>query len=469
MSLTALLVRLPGIGRWLRSRRTAPLRPWPTIDAFGPRPEGGVVVGGAVRDALLGQEPRDVDWLVHDPEGAARSLADRLGGSAFPVDPVRGHWRVVRAPSDNRPATLDLAPLRGALEDDLAGRDFTIDAMAIGPHGPVDPLGGRRDLQERRLVQASRHALTDDPLRGLRGLRLAAELDLTWEQASWDRAASVARDLQSGRVPLPAAERRRDELVRVVASARPGDALTKAHRLGWLELLLPELLEGDGAPQGGLHHLDVMRHQLEALQRLASAFPEADLALRLATLLHDVGKPRCRAQEPGDRVRFSGHAEVGARIARARLAHLRFERAVRDRAAELVRRHMLPLPKGDREARRFVHRRRALLPDLLKLMIADREAARGPASSDAGRRSYRLALARVVAQLAEEPSGRRDPWLDGRDVMELLGLEPGPRVGEAVRFLAEATAVGDVRDRDQAISALRRYARAQGWPVDDRR
>ena len=185
------------------------------------------------------------------------------------------------------------------------------------------------------------------------------------------------------------------------------------------------------------------------------------MALRLATLLHDVGKPACRERDELGRLRFHGHADAGAEIAGRALRRLRYDRATVARAAELVRRHMLPLPKNEREARRFVHRRRALLPDLLQLMIADRESARGRLSSAATRRAYRAALARVVALLEERPP--EPPLLDGDEVMRLLDLDPGPRVGEAIAFLAEARAVGDVRDREEATRALHRFARARGW------
>lgn len=440
-------------------RRPEPLREWPELEAFGPRPDGGVVVGGALRDALLGREWTDVDWLVPDPRAAAEGLAHRVGGHAFALDPERGHWRVV---GDER--TIDLAPPRGTPAEDLALRDFTVNALGLAPDGPLDPLNGERDLAARRLVAAGPTALSDDPLRGLRGVRLAASLGLRWEDATRARAAEVAAELAAGSRGLPATERMRDELVALLYVPRPGDALAEAHELGWLGLLLPELVEGDSVAQGGLHHLDVLRHQLEALQRLATGFPDADPALRLATLLHDVGKPACRERGPDGRLRFHGHAERGAETTAAALRRLRFDRATATRAAELVRRHMLPLPKGEREARRFVHRRRALLPDLLKLMIADREAARGRLSSRSSRRAYRQALARVVAMLEAEPP--EPPLLDGREVMELLGLEPGPRVGEAIAFLSEARAVGDVRDRGDAVRALRRYAEAHGWTAE---
>ncbi len=439
--------------------RPEPLRPWPELASFGPRPADGVLVGGALRDAMLGRPCSDVDWLVADAQRAAHELATRTGGHAFALDPVRGHWRVV-----NEGRTIDLAPLTGPVERDLARRDFTVNALALGPEGPIDPLGGRDDLAGRRLVAAGPDALTDDPLRGLRGVRLAAALNLRWDRETRAQAADAARAIRDGALATPAAERMRDELTLIVQVARPGDALTDAHELGWLALLLPELVAGEGLEHGGFHHLDVLRHQLEALQRLATGFPDADVPLRLATLLHDVGKPACLERDELGRPRFYGHAEVGAEITSRALRRLRYERATGARAAELVRRHMLPLPKNEREARRFVHRRRALLPDLLELMISDRESARGRLSSAATRRAYRSALARVLALLEERPP--EPPLLDGDEVMRLLELGPGPRVGEALTFLAEARAVGDVRDRDEARRALRTFARARGWLPD---
>lgn len=443
--------------RRLRSTARAPA-PWPPLERFGARPHGGIVVGGAVRDALLDRPFDDVDWLVADPLRAAAELAERLEGRSFALDEARGHWRVTHAEG-----TADLIRLDRPVAEDLARRDFTVDAMAIGPDGPIDPLGGRADLAERRLVQAGPTSLRDDLLRGLRGVRLAATLELRWDPATRDAASQAIRDAVAGRATLPAAERMRDELIVLLRAPRPGDALADAHALGWLEALLPELLAGDGVRQGGFHHLDVLRHQLEALQRLTSGFPDADVSVRLATLLHDVAKPACRTRDDVGRIRFDGHAERGAEMTEAALRRLRFDGATVARAAELVRRHMLQLPRNDREARRFVHRRRDLLPGLLELMIADREASRGRLSSEATRRAYRTALARVLAIL-DEPAVPA-PLLDGREVMQLLDLAPGPRVGEALAMLAEARAVGDVRDREEAVAAVRRYAEAQGWDV----
>ena len=450
--LRALLARL----RHGAARR-ATLAPWPTRDAFAPVPDGGVVVGGAVRDARLGRAVRDVDWLVPDPAAAAHALAERVDGTPVEMDAERGHWRVATAGG----RTLDLAPLAGPLEADLARRDYTVNAMAVGPDGPVDPLGGADDLAAGRLVACGPDVLADDPIRGLRGVRLAATHALAWEPATRAAAADVADRLAAGTLPRPAAERLRDELTELLGAPRPGTALADAHALGWLALLLPDLAAGEGVAQGGLHHRDVLHHQLEALDRLVAAFPDAGTDLRLATLLHDVGKPACAARGPMGRRTFHGHAEHGATLTAAALRRLRFPRATVHRAAALVGAHMVPLPTTERAARRFVHRRAELLPDLLALMLADREAARGRLANEASRRRYREAVGRVLA--VHEAAPPPAPLLRGEDVMALLDLPPGPRVGEALRFVEEARAVGDVRDAEEARAALRRYADRRGW------
>jgi poly(A) polymerase len=220
----------------------------------------------------------------------------------------------------------------------------------------------------------------------------------------------------------------------------------------------------------------VLDHQVEALQRLVTAFPDADLALRWATLLHDVGKPPTR--EPGSvgpdglvlRDRFTGHDLVGADLAGAALERLRRPRARIARVHALVAAHMRPLPGDDRGARRFVHRLRPLLPDLLRLMLADREAARGRGASAGARRAYRERVGRVLAVLDAAPPPA--PLVDGRDVMAALGLAPGPEVGAVLAAVAEAQALGEVADREAALGYAERFARARGWaqgaPTDGR-
>ena len=430
------------------------------MNQFTPLPTEGYLVGGALRDALLERPFTDLDWLVADPEGTAREVARTLSGSVFPLDEPRGHWRVVAGEG----VTRDYIRLEGALEANLRERDFTVNAMAADPEGRlIDPLGGRVDLEKRTLRMVSRDNLFADPLRALRGVRLAAGLGFGLEPRTSAAVRDLAEAQASGDVPLPAGERVGEELNRLLLSERAAHGVELLAELRLLDVYLPELTAARGVGQGGFHHLDVLKHSTEALRQLLLGFPDADLTLRWATLLHDVGKPETKTFDPesaeghegGRFYHFYGHDKLGGELTKTLLRRLRQPGEAVRKAEGLVRYHMLPLPKNHKEARRFVHRRRELLPDLLKLMIADREAARGPQSSGASRRAYRLALARVLEIMSEPPPQK--PLLDGREVMALLGLPPGPQVGEAVRFLKEAEAVGDVRTREEAAEALQRY------------
>ncbi|MBW6457383.1 MAG: HD domain-containing protein [Trueperaceae bacterium] len=466
---------------------------------------GAVVVGGAVRDAHLGVPARDVDWLVRDPAAAARALADATGGALVALDPERGHWRVVwfagdgepsagdderaahaahpDAPGDRAPVTWDLAapdppgdPRDPAVvATDLRRRDLTINALAFRPESGevVDPTGGLADLRRGLVRTVARENLWADPLRAWRVVRFAAQLGFRVERRTRGWVQELARALDAtrsrdadavGGVALPAPERLGAELDDTLATPVAGRAFAALDDLGLLAPVLPELTAGRGVIQGGLHHLDVLRHQLEALQRLADAFPDADLALRWATLLHDVGKPPTRT--PGGvtedglvlRDRFHGHDAVGAELAVAALRRLRRPRATAARVHDLVAAHMRPLPDDERGARRFAHRLRPLLPDLLRLMLADREAARGRGASAAARRRYRERVGLVLAAL-EEPAPPA-PLVDGRALMAALGIEPGPRVGELLAAIAEARALGDVGTREEALAYARRLQAA---------
>lgn len=442
---------------WLSSIfRRSPARI--SMTQFTPIPEGGYLVGGALRDALLERPFTDIDWLVMDPERAARAAADTLKGSVFPLDEARGHWRVVAGD-----VVRDFIRLEDSLETDLRARDFSVNALAADAGGNLfDPLGGRRDLERRVLRMVARENLFKDPLRPLRGVRLAVALGFRVEADTLAAVKAHAAAQLAGAEPLPAPERVSEELGKMLMMPGAARAVELLGEVRLLDVYLPELARARGVGQGGFHHLDVLEHSTEALRQLLLGFPEADLALRWATLLHDVGKPDTKTfDESGRYYHFYGHDRLGAELTQTLLMRLRQPSRLVERSSALVRRHMLPLPKSAREARRFVHRRRELLPDLLKLMIADREAARGPMSSEASRRGYRMALSRVLAIMNEPPP--KAPLLDGRAVMELLELPPGPRIGEAVRFLREAEAVGDVSTEEEAVRALKHYAERQRW------
>ncbi|AWN24505.1 tRNA nucleotidyltransferase [Deinococcus irradiatisoli] len=418
----------------------------PKLPDFPPR---AVLVGGAARDLLRGAVPKDYDWAAPDPALAARNLAGERG-AAFPLDEGRQHWRAVIDGVQH-----DFVPLPGDLSAELRRRDFTVNALALDQRGRVtDPTGGQRDLKRRSLRMVSEQNLRDDPLRLLRAVRLCATLRFTLEAQTRSTVQRLAVEAAQQGWPLPAAERLGTELNALLLSENAAAGVSLLRDLNLLPLYLPELAEGQGVIQGGFHHLDVLYHNIEALHQLTLRFPDSDLALRWATLLHDVGKPRTQGTNPRTgRTTYYSHAELGAELTAGLLGRLKQSRALTERASALVRAHMVHLPASEREAARFVHRRRDLLPDLLGLMLADREASRGPSSSPATRRAYQLGFERVLAALEERPAPP-PPLLSGHQIMALLGLSPGPEVGQLSRALAEAAAMGDVTTPQEAATWL---------------
>jgi len=413
-------------------------------------------VGGAVRDLLLGRRPTDLDYAALDPEKAAEEAKRRLGGSLFPLDPERGHYRLVVGER-----TLDFTPLEGRLEEDLLRRDYRLNAL-LWRQGAVFGLPGvEEDLRRRLLVPVREENLYEDHLRSLRGVRLAATLGLGLPQGT--KGPRPARPPPPGppRGP-PRAGTGEGGASRLLLSPKAAYGLRLLERVGLLGVYLPELALLVGLHQGGVHHLPAWEHTLSVVFHLLWLWPEAPLEARLATLFHDVGKPLTRRFDPEvGRFRFLGHAEVGAEIARASLFWLRFPKEVVERVADLVRRHMDRPPEERKALRRFFLRRQDLLPDLVYLMAADRLATRGVETE-----AWEV-LGRYEEAL-KDPLPQR-PLLSGEEVMALLGLREGPEVGRALKALLEAQAEGRVGTKEEARAFLLywrggREAQASGTP-----
>lgn len=424
------------------------------IAQLEPLPNQGYAVGGAVRDLLLKKPFNDIDWVVPSPYEEAKKAADRLGGSLIALDEHRNFWRVVL-----KNKTIDYTPLVDDIEKDLAKRDFTINAIAVDLKGKlIDPTKGIKDFKAKRIRMVHKDNFYADSLRSLRGVRFAVQLGFNIET----KTREVIKKHSRGELLIPKAERINEELSKILLSEYPAQGIKLMDALGLLAAYLPELAKAKGVKQGGLHHLDVLNHSIEALRQLVQTFPEADLSLRWATLLHDIAKPQAKSYDEQQRYyHFYGHDKLGAEVAQNILKRLKTPKKLLERVSDLIRYHMLPLPKNSKEARRFVHRRRKLLPDLLKLMIADREAARGKLSNEASRQAYKVALSRVLEILAE-PLPKK-PLLNGLEVMEILNLEPSAKIGQALSFISEAEAVGDIANKENAIKALEHYASKQNW------
>jgi tRNA nucleotidyltransferase/poly(A) polymerase len=398
------------------------------------------VVGGAPRDLRLGRPLRDLDLLVGAPlERAARALPEAHPIDAqFPILMLRAGAHVV-----------ELSAFRGgalSLEQDLRARDFTLNALALDPFSGtwIDPLGGARDLAERRLrATDALRSIRDDPLRILRGARLLFELDL-----ELDPPTERAMERDGWRLALVAGERLREELFRLLALPGPSEALELLRRIGALAAFLPAALRGVGIAQNRHHVEDVYRHTLRVVD-LTRADPE----IRLAALLHDCAKVETKVYARGR----SDFAFV--RHERAALAHveraaerLRLSRGQADRIGRLVLHHLL-FPERlteDAAIRRMLARvGRDILDPLLELRRADYASRRGDAPVE-----WTAVEARIRSLAAREP----EPPLAvaGADVMRELGLHPGPEEGRWLRRArGRVTADPSENSRERLLAWLR--------------
>ncbi|HEV2216587.1 MAG TPA: CCA tRNA nucleotidyltransferase [Candidatus Dormibacteraeota bacterium] len=415
------------------------------------------IVGGYVRDKLLGRPHPDPDVVVE--HGSASGLAQRfarLAGVSPPVIferfgtaqvTVPGHIvEFVSARAESYPPDSRKPVVRPAsLADDINRRDFTINTLLMDFDGNIsDPLGrGRADLDTKLLRTPLDPAQTfsDDPLRMLRGVRFAAQLG--FELAP--EIPPAMREMK-GRLapPVISAERIADELRKMLESERPRRAIELLDEGGLLEVVLPEVAECKGVEQGGFHTHDVYGHTLEALQ-----LTEGDIVLRLAALFHDVGKPRTATPDGA----FTGHEEVGAQMAIGALERLRFAQRDTENVALLVRLHLRPVyyrsEWSDGAVRRLARDAGDQLERLMALARADLAASAYPDQAKLDELQQRLD--RV---LTESPS-RLAPPVDGADIMRIRHLAPGPEVGRIKARLAELIIDGEVpADRDAILAYL---------------
>jgi tRNA nucleotidyltransferase/poly(A) polymerase len=485
------------------------------------------LVGGAVRDRLLGRPLHDLDFAV-DGDGLtlARRVANRLQAAFFPLDPVRGTGRVVIQRPGGDPLLIDFARLRGsggpdagalaALQVDLAYRDFTINAMALPAAATsadelIDPLGGRDDLLARRIRATRPEAVRADPNRALRALRQAAELRFTIDPGTLEllRADGPA-------IVQIAAERRTYEFVRLLCAPGASGALRELDGLGLLELLVPEVTAMRGLAQGEPHYEDVLSHTFTAVDRLDAVLATLGIAparadplgqddalaqvaetlrpyaaalvghlgaivadtrtrrmlLPLAALLHDCGKPLTAGEHPETGRRwFPQHDLRGAELAAARARALRLSAAEATWLATVVRGHMLDGWHAGYDAVGAYRFFRGFGPagiDAALLSIADQLAAhaRYPRLQERLARKLQSAVQLCEAYFRQHARIVAPPALiSGHDLIVRLKLRPGPQVGALLERLREAQVAGEVSDRDQALALARQMAAEMGEPA----
>jgi poly(A) polymerase len=442
------------------------------------------LVGGPVRDAFLGRASNDLDFATSATPGQTQALLSSWGDAHWDIGKEFGTIGAKRFAGRRGAATdvvVEVTTYRSDaydpesrkpvvafgdnLEGDLSRRDFTVNAMAVRVPAMVfvDPHDGLRDLAAKvlRTPIAPERSFDDDPLRMMRAARFAAQLGFHVEPATF----TAARDM-ADRIAIVSAERVRDELDKLLLSDDPRAGLEVLVDTGLADLVLPELpalrLEIDEHHR----HKDVYEHTLTVLEQaidletgLDGAVPAPDLALRLAALLHDVGKPPTRRFEAGGGVSFHHHEVVGAKLVTKRLKALRYDKHLVKDVARLVELHLRFHGYGegawtDSAVRRYVTDAGPLLERLHRLTRADcttRNRRKAKALSDA----YDDLERRIERLRGQEELARIRPDLDGEQIMAALGIGPGPEVGQAYRFLLELRmergSVGEDAARDELL------------------
>ena len=426
------------------------------------------IVGGCVRDMLLGREVNDWDVCT---DARPRELL-KIFPRAIPTGVEHGTVTVVLNKKHYEVTTLrgettysdgrrpDSVHFVDDITADLARRDFTVNAIAIDPADGkvIDPFGGRRDLAAKilRAVGDPRERFAEDGLRVLRAARFRATLELELDPAT---LAAIAPTLDTYR--KVSAERVRDEWIKTMKARRPSRAFDVMRETGILGVSCPELLEGVGMEQNKYHAYDVWRHAMECMDAC-----QGDAILRISALFHDVGKPRTRALSDKTKdYTFYEHERVGAEIVEPIAARLRFSNDEKARITALVRHHLFHYSDEwtDAAVRRWLRRvGKDLVPDLYLLNEADVRAKGKDCSDDlASLAALKVHVARVLA--AGDALSAKDLRLNGRDLMVELGMKPGRAIGEVLDALLELVLTDPaVNEREALLGHARALIASRG-------
>jgi poly(A) polymerase len=458
------------------------------------------LVGGVVRDELLGRTTPDYDIAIASADGhdgtrrLARSLARVAGGHPFSLSDDFGAWRVT---AHDHSWQVDLTPLQGTtIEQDLGQRDLTVNAIArplapgAPPHGgaPIDPFDGLGDLERRRLRMVSPRSFSSDPLRTVRLARFATELGFGTDPETIAAAARSAPGLTA-----VAPERIFAELKRLLCADRAPEGLALLEQVGATQVVLPELVALHGVEQSDFHHLDVHDHTIAALRatieldrdlvpifgseqapRVRAVLSEpltGDLtrgqALRFGALLHDIAKPRTRAVNAEGRVTFFGHDLVGAELVAEILGRLRASERLIRHVAALTRNHLRlgflvhERPLTRRAVYGYLAACEPVEVDVSVLSVADRRATLGRNSERAV--ALHLELVReLIGDALDWRAERPTAPLRGDELATALGIAPGPVLGPLLAELTEAAYAGEVTSEQQALTHARAWLERNG-------
>ena len=414
------------------------------------------LVGGPVRDALLGRLGNDLDFTTDArPEVTKKILqgwAENVWDTGIEFGTVAGKrgdttvevttYRTESYDPDSRKPEVEYGD---SIEGDLSRRDFTVNSMALEltTKTPefIDPFNGLEDLAKRvlRTPVKAENSFSDDPLRMMRAARFASQLD-------FEIAPDVLQAIKdmSGRISIISAERIRDEFTKMLMSKNPRTGITILVETGLAEIVLPEIPKLRLEIDEHHHHKDVYEHSITVLEQAIShedRLGGPNLIIRLAALLHDIGKPKTRNLIPGGGVSFHHHEIVGARLTKSRLKALRFDGDTIEQVETLVALHLRFHGYGDGEwtdsaVRRYVRDAGDLLVHLHVLTRADC-TTRNAKKAERLAKTYDGLEARIAKLMEEEELSRIRPDLDGAQVMKLLNIKPSAAVGKALDFLLE--------------------------------
>ncbi len=457
------------------------------------------VVGGFVRDGLMGRTNSDIDLAVDgDAIETASEVAKAFDARMVPLDEVNQVARVV-FPQAGYQWHLDFATIRGSIEKDLRLRDFTANSIAVrlsevkdwSQVETIDPLDGCRDLSLRIVRAVSDASFRQDPARLLRAIRLAAALDFSIDPAT---EALIQRD--SKLITTVAAERLRDELGYILETHKAYQSFCYLDRLSLLAPLMPELTSSKGVTQPKEHFWDVFDHSLETVacverllreqannkeDKVISLAPwSSDIAryfdqrsaggrtrralLKLAALLHDIGKPAAKTIEQSGRMRFLGHAKEGASMAVQIMERLRFSNREIKMVQLMIEHHLRPgfLLSEDVPSRRAIYKYFRDTVDVgidtLFLGLADHLAARGPTLDLDQWRKHVEVTQYILSKWFEEKATVMPPKLiDGHILIDKLRLSPGPQIGQLLEMVREAQAAGEINTAEEALDFVRKH------------
>ena len=474
------------------------------VEFFDSENYDAYLVGGAVRDTLMGRNAEDIDLAVcGDAYSVGRQIADALGGRCARLNDERQVARVTLRDADWT-GNVDVAAIRGGnIERALLRRDFTINALALPMDMDafdnvdgrlLDPTRGLRDIQDGIVRMVSPDALSEDPVRLMRGVRLAVQLGFSIDSATMD--AISARATHVGGVPQ---ERARDELMKLLQAQDSRRGVRLLDDLGLLCAIMPELALAKGVTQPKEHYWDVFDHMVEAVGWVDEMFTASDSGayplnlmprfegmreyfeetvsdgfdrltfLKLAALLHDIAKPETKTIEASGRVRFLGHHVEGAETARVILKRLRFGSRGVERVARMARHHLRPrqmAQSGEMPSRRALYRYYRDVEDValdtLFLNAADYLAARGPLLEPEEWTRHCVLMDHILEAGGSEELPHSDSsvkslpkLVDGYDIIDRFTLAPGPIIGELLEKVREAQASGVVQTREQALELVR--------------